>query len=548
MGQKPKDQAFNHEGRKVTKKFKDIKTTKTAYKILLCALSILVVGSLFLTPPAARAQPAQVLSAAGGYVPDEVLVKVGGSVSSALRKSLGKVGKVADSGVTVNDGNLLVVKVPEGTVAKAIQALQKQPGVIYAEPNYYAYAQDVIPNDPAWPNQYGPVHINAPEAWAISKGVAGVTIAILDSGVDFHQPDLAPKLVAGFDFVNQTDDPQDDFGHGTMVASIAAAQTNNHIGIAGISWGARIMPVKVLGVYGTGTFLNVAAGIRFAADHGARVINLSLGGPVGNNTLQDAVDYAAGLGVVLVAAAGNNSSNVLFPAAYPNVIAVGATDDHDLVPKFSNKGPEVALVAPGVNIIADALLANGRSLDTGTGTSFSAPFVSGSAAILLGIPGNVHSSDVIRQLETTARDLGDGGRDPAFGFGLLQLDAALKLAVAEHPLTPTSTPQKKKTERQSVNGPTATPEFFGGFGGGVASLTPTPTLTATATSTSTATSTPTLTATSTATPTSGAALAAKPTDPPAAVMPMPPMPWVAGFFLLAGMGLIGYALVLRRNT
>jgi subtilisin family serine protease len=510
-----------------------------------------------------------------------VLVKVSSSASGVQRKSLGKLGKVTDSGLPLSDGSLLVVKVPEGTVLQAVEDLQKQPGVVYAEPNYYAYAQDVIPNDPAFPNQYGLLRINAPQAWEITKGAAGVTIAILDSGVDFHQPDLAAKLVVGANIIDPSAEPQDDYGHGTLVASVAAALTNNHVGIAGVSWGARIMPVKVLDSGGGGTFLGVADGIIFAADHSARVINLSLGGTPGSGTddaktICGAVDYATSMGVVVVASAGNSSS-VLYPAACPGALAISATDENNHIAYFSAHGPEVFLAAPGVDIIADGCVGcpfPQPELVTESGTSFSAPFVSGAAAILLGIPGNHFSSDVVRQLETTALDLGAGGRDPAFGFGLLQLDKAVELAVTEHPLPTTPTPKKKEAGHgDGIVGPTDTPEFggSGGFGTGGGAASPTPTMTATAaatvpcapiTSTPTVTMTGTATATATCTPTStptvmvtvtetatpGAALAAKPTFPPAAAtMPMPPMPWVAGFFLLAGMGLIGYALVLRRS-
>ena len=544
MGRKPENKKFLRRDAENIGQTKSRKSTQRAHQIFLCVLCVFVVGSLFLAPPPARAQPAYVPSADGGYVPDEVLVKLSGPVSSAQRKNLDKAGEVTDSGMELSDDNSLVVlKVPKGAVQQTIDDLQKQPGVVYAEPNYYAYAQDVIPNDPAWPSQYGPRHINAPAAWEISKGAAGVTIAIIDSGVDFNQLDLAPKLVAGHNYINPDDVPQDDFGHGTQVAGIAAAVTNNDLGIAGTSWGARIMPVKVLDEFGNGTFANLAAGIRFAARHGARVINLSLGGPGFSQTLQGAVNYAAGLGVVLVAAAGNHpsgSSSVLYPAAFPNVIAVSATDMTDNIASFSNSGPEVDLAAPGVDIISVGL---DESLVTESGTSFSAPFVSGAAAILLGIPGNRYSSDVIRQLKTTAKDLGPGGPDDFYGNGLLQLDLALELAVNE---------QKEKDEHEGASGPSDTPEPAGGsgggpgsgFGSGEASFTPTPTMTATPTSTATATSTPTLTATPTAT-SGGALFAEKATPQPP--QPMPPMPVVAGFFLLAGMGLIGYALVLLRS-
>jgi len=520
-----------------------------------------------MAPPAAMAQPSgvkgQSLSADGGYVPDEVLVKVSNSASSVQRKSLGKLGKVTDSGLLVSGGSVLVIQVPPGTVQQAIADLQKQPGVVYAEPNYYVTAQDVIPNDPAFPNQYGLLRINAPAAWEISKGAAGVTIAIVDSGVDFHQPDLAAKIVVGANILDPTAKPQDDFGHGTLVASVAAAITNNHKGIAGVSWGARIMPVKVLDSGGNGTFLGVADGIIFAADHNARVINLSLSNPTpispstSTQTLCDAVAYAVGQGVVVVAAAGNYSSDVsfFFPAACPGALAISASDQNNHIAIFSNHGSGITLAAPGVDIIGDGLLGGGGpSLVTESGTSFSAPFVSGAAAVLLGIPGNGTYNDVVHELETTALDLGAPNFDPDFGFGLLQLDKALQLAVTEHPLPPTPTaasPKKKSEKGDGIVGPTDTPEFAGsgGFGGGSGLASSTPTATSTSTFTPTVTSTPTETDTVTETPTAtpGAALALKPTPAPAAVLPMPPVLWVAGFFLLAGMGLIGYALVLRRS-
>ena len=536
------------------------------FRIFLSVLWVCLVGGLFGAPPPAMAQPAraqgQALAADGGYVPDEVLVKVSVSASSVQRKSLGKVGKVSDSGLPVSGGSVLVIKVPAGTVQQAIQDLEKQPGVVYAEPNYYVTAQEVIPNDPAFPNQYGLERINAPAAWEITKGAAGVTIAILDSGVDFHQPDLADKLVVGANILDPLASPQDDYGHGTLVASVAAAITNNDIGIAGVSWGARIMPVKVLDEFGDGTFLGVAVGIKFAADNSARVINLSLGGAADPNgdsakTICGAVADAVAAGVVVVAAAGNTyGGGVLYPAACPDALAITGTDMNNQIAYFSPRGSEIFLAAPGVQIIGDGLLGGGRpSLVSEDGTSLSAPFVSGAAAILLGIPGNGFSSDVVHQLETTALDLGAPNFDPVFGFGLLQIDKALQLAIRTSlppTLTPSATkPEKKKEKGDGIVGPTDTPEFAGsgGFSGGGGAVSSTPTPTATATFTSTATSTPTSTATATETPTAtpGVALAIQPTVPPATVVPMPPMPWVAGFFLLAGMALIGYALVLRRG-
>ena len=478
----------------------------------------------------------------GDYTPDEVIVKMASSASRSQRKSLLAFGDLSDD--RMQDVGVTVLKVPEGSVSRTIAALKKQAGVVYAEPNYYVYAQNVIPNDPGWPAQWGPPAIRAPQGWELGRGSANITIAILDSGVDLAHPDLVSKLVGGYDFVNGDADPQDDFGHGTRVAGVAAAATNNHIGIAGISWGARLMPVKVLNSSGGGTIANVAAGVRWATDHGAQVINLSLGGPApASNTLKDAVDYAVGKGVTLVAAAGNTSGAVLYPAAYDGVIAVAAADRNLNHPAFSACGPQVDLAAPGVGIYTLEL---GGDTVSVTGTSMSAPFVAGAVAILLGMPGNNAPSLVEHELKTTARDLGNPGWDSCNGYGLIQLDAAMRQALSHAPATDTPNPIS-----------TAPPDAWGLTGG--ASSTPTPTLTGTR---PTYTPTPTATSTFTATPTftltiGPAAGASSATPEPAEVSaqsaasgasPFPvPLPCLGGFFVLAGLGILLYAVRLKRN-
>jgi thermitase len=359
----------------------------------------------------------------GEYVSDEVLVRFRKSANGeSIQQCLSSSNATILS--SIEELNVWVAQVPFGKVAESIAAISLCPQVRYAEPNYIASIADTIPSDPNWSLQYGLVNIRAPQGWDYSTGSTAVTIAILDSGVDLGHADLAAKIVPGFDFVNGDAIPQDDNGHGTHVAGIAAASGNNGIGVAGVSWGARIMPIKVLNAGGNGSFADVAAGITWATDNGAQIINLSLGGASASTVLQDAVNYADGKGVLLVAAAGNTGINfVLYPARYPNVIAVGAVDSTNNLAVFSNYGPELDLVAPGAAIYSTVIGGYGYN----SGTSMAAPYVSGLAAILRGF--NSSPTTITSEMESTALDLGAAGFDVSYGFGLIQMDKALKLAL-----------------------------------------------------------------------------------------------------------------------
>lgn len=330
--------------------------------------------------------------------------------------------------------NIYRVDVPADQVGEFARELAALPEVAYVEPDGVVTAQDVIPNDPAFPAQYALVNIRAPQGWDVTTGSHLVTIAIVDTGVDHTHPELASKLLAGYDFVNGDSDPQDDNGHGTHVAGIAAALGNNGIGMAGVSWGARILPVKVLNALNTGTYSNVAAGIVWATDQGAHIINLSLGGSSPSLTLESAVNYAAAHGVLMSAAAGNTGGAILYPARYADVIAVASTNAANLRAPSSAFGPELDLSAPGVSIYS---LAPGGGYTTLSGTSMSAPHVSGALALLLSLPG-VGPMQARSSLETTALDLDAPGWDVFTGYGLIQLDTALALALPTP--TPTATP------------------------------------------------------------------------------------------------------------
>jgi type VII secretion-associated serine protease mycosin len=316
----------------------------------------------------------------------------------------------------------------EDVVAK----LERDETVSSVEPNRLRYVMK-DPNDEGYLDQGHLFVSRLPVAWELTQGSAGLDIAILDTGVDLDHPDLNDRIVAGRDVVNDDDAAVDDEGHGTMVAGIAAAETNNTTGVAGVAWNARIMPVKVLAGDGSGTDGDVAEGIVWAAEHGAEVINLSLGGPGSSTLLQNAVTYAIAQGVVVVAAAGNEStSEPSYPAAIPNVVAVGATDYAGEAAPFTNFGPWVDLTAPGVEIVSTAMGA-GENYAIGDGTSFSSPIVAGVALLVKAKNPTWTPAQIASKLMSSASDRGPHGIDDTYGRGLLDAYGAVGGRTAASP-------------------------------------------------------------------------------------------------------------------
>jgi thermitase len=247
--------------------------------------------------------------------------------------------------------------------------------------------------------------MKCPAAWDITKGSSSVIIAIVDTGVELTHPDLASKLVPGTDVINGDSDPTDDNGHGTHCAGIAAAMTNNGLGIAGVAPNCSIMPVKVLDSSGSGYLSTIAQGIRWAVDHGAKVISLSLGSTSQTQTLQDAVTYATSNGALVVAAAGNdNSSAKLYPAACTGALSVGAVNSNDSRASFSNYGSWVSVAAPGVNILS---CWTGSQYANASGTSMATPHVAGLAALLYSYFGTTSTSASIKsRIESNCDNIG----------------------------------------------------------------------------------------------------------------------------------------------
>lgn len=366
-------------------------------------------------PPAVPTATLQPTAAISNPITMEFLIKfeAGSGAHKLAQAGVGLATRVVER---IPQLGVEVVQVTTDSAERALQALRRVPGVAYVEPNYPIQIMEQ-PNDPDIPIQWHLEAIGAPAAWGVATGV-GVVIAIVDTGVDPNEPDLKGKIVSGFDFVNEDAEPWDDQGHGTSVALIAAAAANNGYGGAGVAYDARVMPVKALSNTGSGTHAWVAKAIVWAADNGADIINLSVGGPYSSQTLQDAVSYAWRRGVLLVAAAGNESSNVpVYPAAYDQVLAVTGTTRNRQRASFSNWGDYVSVAAPGTNI----LVTLGGNHQAGSGTSLSTPQVAGVAALILSRNPNLNNGQVRDIIQTTASDLGSPGWDPFYGFG--QVDA-----------------------------------------------------------------------------------------------------------------------------
>lgn len=324
----------------------------------------------------------------------------------------------------IKNMNIHRIKLGKGRkIENMLNMYRKNPNVLFAEPNYIAKALATTPNDPSFSQQWGLAKIYAPEAWDIEKGNPDVIIGMVDTGIDLDHPDLDEKIISGYDFVNEDSEPMDDNGHGTHCAGIAAAESNNSQGITGVAWRSKLMPVKVLDFDGAGTYSDVAEGIIYAADNGAKVINLSLGAYSYSQTLQDAVDYAYQKGCVIVAAAGNDNTNEpLYPAACNNIIGVAATDQNDERWTSSNYGDYIDVSAPGVNIYSTSL---NNIYSSANGTSASAPFVSGLAALLLSQNSTLANYEVENRIRQSADDLSTAGRDDYYGYGRINTYNAL---------------------------------------------------------------------------------------------------------------------------
>lgn len=395
-------------------------------RLVLAVVLLLLVGSAVIA-----AQPALPADAR----PGELIVRVhpsttlfsnafaDGFQSEGLNAMLRRAGAVQARSLGTGSDTYLLKLSAGADLTSLAEQFSALPGVMYAEPNYIRTLMRT-PDDSVLSQQWALNNIRAFEAWDITTG-GEVTIALLDTGVSPSHPDLGDKLLPGYDFYNNDDNPEDDEGHGTYTAGVAAASTDNGEGIAGMCWNCRIMPIKVLGERGQGDDAMIAAGMRWAVDQGARVISMSLGGTKDTQVMRDAANYAHDRNVLVIAASGNghnkgNKPN--YPAAYPHVLAVTATGIDDRVTGFSTTGDFVDIAAPGSGVWSTLWTPDdGDTYGYASGTSAACPHVAGAAALLLTLHPELSADQIGELLQASADDLGAPSKDAEYGAGRLNL-------------------------------------------------------------------------------------------------------------------------------
>ena len=340
-----------------------------------------------------------------------------------------------------------VLQVQDNQVDRIIAHLLDTGLFSIAERDGRAYI-DNTPNDPSFLAQWHLATINAATAWNTTVGSA-TPIAVIDSGVDLTHPDLAARVGPGWNFLTGTSNTQDDQGHGTATAGTLAAITNNGVGVSGVTWANPIMPLVVVDSTGYADYSNIANAITYAADHGARIINISIGGTATSSTMQSAVNYAWNKGSVVFAAAGNSSSNApMYPAGCTNVVAVAATDYNNALASFSNYGSWVDLDAPGTNILT---LMSGGVYGYWSGTSFAAPIAAGVGALVLAAKPSLSASALVTLLEQNTDNIGSSS---TFGYGLVDAAKAVAAAGSSPTVVPSvsiSAPSSNATVSGTVN-------------------------------------------------------------------------------------------------
>jgi serine protease len=445
-----------------------------AFTLLFCLVALMASPARSLGGDPHTQSAARNLASAdeAEFLKGQVLVKFHDGISDNTMLEIQNA--IGTGTISIHRMGVRKISVPEGmTEQQLVDLLNLDPRVDYAELNSVCHAF-TTPNDPEYSFQWHFPAVNAPSAWEISAG-SGIVVAILDTGIAYEDYPIPPhelatvregitnyyrapdfggtNFVAGYDFVNNDDHPNDNSSHGTHVAGTVAQTTNNRLGTAGLAFDCSLMPVKVLDYQGSGAAAELADGIYWAVDNGAEVINMSLGWFPGYDpgaTVHDAVQYAYNHDVVMVASSGNwGTGTIAFPAAYPEVIAVGATKYDNGITDYSQYGPEQEVMAPGGDIYLDEnmdgevdgvlqqtfvghsfgppeVLADPTDFDYYfyDGTSMAAPHVAALAALMIA-NGQTGVENIRSILHATATDLGEPGWDEHYGYGLIDAYAAL---------------------------------------------------------------------------------------------------------------------------
>jgi thermitase len=357
------------------------------------------------------------------FVQGRILVKpMPGLPAAQFEKILQPIGAQKKS--SIKGIGVFVVSVPAGAEVKVVQALSRNPHIKFAELDR-VLPPSLTPDDPQYANEWHLPDIGATTAWNSSIGT-GVTIAILDSGVDPTHPDLQAALVPGYNFYDNNTNTTDVYGHGTEVAGAAAAIGNNGIGVAGVAFTSKIMPIRVTDTSGYGYYSLIASGLTWAADHGARVANISFQGAAGSSTILSAAQYMRNAGGVVVVGAGNTGTLESYPASTA-VTAVTAVDGSNNVTSWSSYGSFVDVAAPGVSICTTKM---GGGYGCVSGTSVASPVTAGVYALMMAVQPGLQPSQLDSDLFSTAKDLGASGWDQYYGSGLVQADAAVQAAMS----------------------------------------------------------------------------------------------------------------------
>lgn len=380
------------------------------------------------TAPKVQKDNTKLYTAEGLASSSSILVKFKSSASSAAIASIHK-----QTGASVkrslSHSGVQQVNLPSNAdVGATLKNYRSRGEVEYAEPNFIVQ-RFIVPNDTLYAKQWNLAKIGAPQAWDVSQGGYG-PIAVVDTGIKASHGDLTGEVLAGYNFLNDSTDTNDDHGHGTHVAGIIAGTSNNGNGIASIGFKGSLLPVKVLDNTGSGTYGDLASGIMYAADRGAKIINLSLGGSSSSQTLQFAVDYARQRGAIIVAAAGNNgNSAAVYPAAYAGVVAVSAATTDDNLAAFSSYGSNITVSAPGVGIISTY---NNGGYATMSGTSMATPEVAGLLGLALS-RAPMPTDTLLANLRQSSDKVGPypynaSGWNQYFGYGRINAAKLLQLA------------------------------------------------------------------------------------------------------------------------